>query len=141
MQGIVEDTMVDETSPQQRGAGNPVVLLVEDDERSRIVRGELFSLEGCDVIDVKNLAEALAVLQSGQRVDAVVTDINLGGRDTNRDGLLLAHFVRKRFENLPIVAYTAFYGEDEIALEDQRLFDRWYPRGTLTSLRAHVTSD
>jgi CheY-like chemotaxis protein len=113
-------------------SNGPLVLLVEDNERSRVTRSELFRLEGCRVLEVVDVASALAALQDEQ-VDVVVTDINLSGRESNRDGLTLVRAVRELFGDLPVVAYSAMFAEDEVSAEDRALFDRWYPRGSLDS--------
>lgn len=111
----------------------PVVLLVEDNERSRIARSELFFHEGMDVIEVDDLQTAIEALRSHQDISVVVTDISLSSRETNTDGLRLVELIRDGYGELPVVAYSALFAEGDVPAEYRQLFDRWYPKGSLSS--------
>lgn len=112
----------------------PVVLLVEDNERSRIARSELFAHEGMQVIEVDDLESAIAALGMNRDISVVVTDISLSSRETNTDGLRLVELIRDRFHGLPVVGYSALFAEGDVPVEYRHLFDRWYPKGSLSSL-------
>jgi CheY-like chemotaxis protein len=88
-------------------SGRPRILLVDDDA---IVRDVLqLSLEDSAyaVHAAESGAAALAWLDSGQRVDIIVSDLTMPGMD----GLTLIRTVQERRSNLPAILLTGYVGD------------------------------
>jgi two-component system, OmpR family, response regulator len=62
-----------------RGTEHPVVLVVEDEWLVRDMVTSCLREAGWHVLEAATGEGALALLQSGEQVDVLVTDINLGG--------------------------------------------------------------
>ena len=87
------------------------MLLVDDDALVRkLIATELDEL-GFEVLVAQNGAEALTLLSSGERVDALVTDLSMPEMDV----LTLVRAARVQRSNLPVVLLTG-YADDETAL-------------------------
>lgn len=81
-----------------------VVLLVEDDTVIRLTLADFFEEAGVDLLQASNAEEALTILDDiAQRIDVLVTDLNLG---TGDDGLILAKKARQRRPTLQVVYET-----------------------------------
>jgi CheY-like chemotaxis protein len=87
----------------------PVVLLVEDEILIRLDTAERLRARGIAVIEAADAAEALAILESGVKVDIVFTDIRMPG---TMDGFGLAGAVRTRRPDIKVI----FCSGDELAL-------------------------
>jgi signal transduction histidine kinase/DNA-binding NarL/FixJ family response regulator len=102
------------------GAGEPAaaiaagdgahVLLVEDNEVNRMVTEGLLAHAGFAVTAVTCAAAAVRAAEAAT-FDAVVLDLRL----PDGDGVALTRRLRGRFPALPIVALTAYVGEEEEA--------------------------
>jgi len=82
-----------------------VILVVEDDEDVAAVAKNMLKLIGYRADHVRDGATALAVLLSGQRFDAVFSDIIMPG---GMSGLDLARKVRQHFPGLPILLCSGY---------------------------------
>ena len=76
------------------------ILVVEDELLVSKLIAEVLCDRGFDVHAVADAEEALRYLDSGPSVDALFTDIDLGGE---MDGSMLAQRVRQKRPELPIV--------------------------------------
>ena len=83
----------------------PTILLVEDDAVLRRGLAELFTREGCRVIEAASVREAKEKLNG--EVQAVVLDVGL----PDGDGVTLCRQWRERGEQRPILFLTAKDGE------------------------------
>ena len=83
------------------------VLLVDDDELVREVLAQHLQDEGYLVAEAPDGAAALALLDEGQPVDILVTDLTM----PRMDGVALIHEVRLRRPGLPAFLLTGFSGE------------------------------
>jgi two-component system NtrC family sensor kinase len=81
------------------------ILVVEDDEDVAAVAKNMLKLIGYRADHVRDGATALAVLLSGQRFDAVFSDIIMPG---GISGLDLARKVRQHFPGLPILLSSGY---------------------------------
>jgi nitrogen-specific signal transduction histidine kinase/CheY-like chemotaxis protein len=81
------------------------ILVVEDDEDVAAVAKTMLKLIGYRADHVRDGATALAVLLSGQRFDAVFSDIIMPG---GMSGLDLARKVRQHFPGLPILLSSGY---------------------------------
>src|SRR4051812_7678446 len=90
------------------------VLVVEDeaDVREMVVR--LLRELGCQVLEAEDGPAGLRMVQSGERLDLLVTDVGLPGLN----GRQLADAAREKQPELPIILITGYAGK---ALEDAEL--------------------
>jgi PAS domain S-box-containing protein len=100
----------EERAPQ-RGQGEPSVgarvLLVDDEEVLREVLAEQLAQAGYSVLVAGNGAEAIALLEAGEVVDALVTDLSMPGMD----GLAVIRAARQIQPGLPAVLLTGYGGD------------------------------
>ncbi|RZA08850.1 MAG: response regulator [Proteobacteria bacterium] len=94
---------------------NCTLLIVEDEPDLREVYVEILSLIGCRILEAKDGAEALAIMEKNE-IHAVLSDISM----PTMTGLELLQIVRERFGLLPFVIVSAF-GSKENAIEALRL--------------------
>lgn len=80
------------------------LMLVEDDDNERYTLCRLLERAGHEVIAVRRAEDALDVFSS-QPFDALITDVMMPGKD----GLSLAHEVRRLRPDVPIVLVSAFH--------------------------------
>lgn len=76
------------------------ILLIEDDAEIRSLVAEALADEGYEIDGVEFAEDALVLLGSGERVDVLVTDINLGG---GLSGIDLAAIARNRYPEVELV--------------------------------------
>jgi CheY-like chemotaxis protein/HPt (histidine-containing phosphotransfer) domain-containing protein len=86
------------------------VLLVEDNEVNRMVTEGLLRHAGFAVTTATTTAEAVRASEAAA-FDAVVVDLRL----PDGDGVALTRRLRERFPTMPLVALTAYVGEEEEA--------------------------
>lgn len=91
------------------------ILIVDDEENSRIGLGQLLQREGYEVVDVASGSEALDHLHR-ERFHLVISDLNMPGMD----GLVLLREVQRRHPQTAVIMVTA-YGEVESYLEAMNL--------------------
>lgn len=108
------------------------VLLVEDDGRVAALRGALLERLGGEVTTATTLAEARELLlKAAAPIDVLVTDINLGPGADDQSGLEIAREVRRRWGDVPIVAYSAVFSTDDLDPADLEAVDRVLVKGDL----------
>jgi CheY-like chemotaxis protein len=90
-------------------AGQPPVLLVEDDDDFRELLAEALGLEGFEVLAASSAEEALLALGTS-RVDAVVTDLSVPGAG----GLAVARAAKARGA-IPVVLVTGHAEREDVA--------------------------
>jgi CheY-like chemotaxis protein len=93
------------------------VLVVEDNPN--VLEATSYLIEaafGCKVVGASSCAEALALIDGGNRVDLLFSEVVLPGKD----GLALARLARERIPNVPVVLTTEW--TDEI----DAIFERGY---------------
>ena len=89
-----------------------VIFLVDDDDGSREAMTKTLQRVGYDVRAFPAAEEALERMQSGDRVDAVVSDVRMPGMD----GYEFLRQVRAHWPGLPFLLVTAFADvEDAVA--------------------------
>ena len=106
-------------APPDRGTGPAVggrrahLLLVDDDAIVRDVMAEQMQAAGYAVLTAASGAEALALLDAGEAVDLVVSDLSMPGMD----GLALIREARRRGRHLPAILLTGFADAAELAVD------------------------
>ena len=83
------------------------LLLVDDDEPVRQVLAAQLADHGYAVIPVASGAAALALLDAGEAVDALVTDLSMPGMD----GVALIRAVQERRPRMPAILLTGYAGD------------------------------
>ena len=84
-----------------------LVLIVEDEEQVRVLADSILQEDGHKTLTADTTEQALAILESGEKVDVLFTDIGLHG--DNQAGLTLAQEATKRLSSLPVL-YTTGQG-------------------------------
>ena len=91
-----------------------VVLVVEDDAEMLASVTNLIANElGCRVLCALSSAHALAIIDSGVKVDILFSDVVMPGMD----GVGLANVVREKFPALPVVLATGWLRAIDLATE------------------------
>lgn len=88
------------------GAGE-TVLVVEDDPGVRLIVGEVLGELGYGAIEAVDANEALPLLQSGRRIDLLITDVGLPGLN----GRQLAEIARQSRPELKVLFITGYARE------------------------------
>lgn len=141
---LVDTTRIAE---RQREAANenPVrttatVLIVDDSKGVQQVVSSALATSGFRTSVASNVAEALGVLQM-QPFDAVVVDFSM----PRADGVALAHMVRQRHGDLPIVMLSGVADGEDIERAREAGVDAFFSKGDLSEgglavkLRALIT--
>ena len=90
--------------------GNETILLVEDDEDVRITAAHLLNDLGYTVLQARDAERALAVIESGVRIDLLFTDVVMPGKVTSRE---MADRARHLIPHLPVL-FTSGYTRNSI---------------------------
>lgn len=92
---------------QDAGAGRakPTILLVEDEALVRQMIGMELEDAGYDIVEAADGQVAVAVLEGGQHIDLIFTDIRMPG---GIDGWQLAEQARALKADLPVIYATGF---------------------------------
>jgi CheY-like chemotaxis protein len=91
--------------------GRPLsILLVDDENIVRAGTAEMLRDLGHTVTEAHGGAQALALLEAGLEVDAVVSDYKM----PHLDGVAFAHLARKTRPRLPILIITGYAGDSGI---------------------------
>jgi DNA-binding NtrC family response regulator len=80
------------------------IVLVDDDDGSRAAMALGLRRVGYDVVELKGGAQAVALLQGGESVDVLITDVRMPGID----GYALLARARELRPEMPILMVTAF---------------------------------
>lgn len=78
----------------------PIMLIVEDEPLIRMCAVDFAEEAGYDAREAKDAGEALALLEAGEEIAILFTDITLPGQ---MDGLALADQVARRWPEIRIV--------------------------------------
>jgi CheY-like chemotaxis protein len=97
--------------------GRGTALLVEDEDIVRETVADMLADLGYRVVEAASAEEALAIVESGARVDLVVTDHLMQGMS----GTDLARAIRGRRPELPVLVVSGYAEVDGIASDLPRL--------------------
>lgn len=119
---------------QERGAGT--VLFVEDDALVRDSVAPALREAGFTVLEAHDADHALQLLASGERIDALFSDVVMPGR---LSGVDLARQVRAQFPDLPILLASG-HTDLAISLERVKLVGKPYAVDKVVGLLAQAMS-
>ena len=88
------------SSPSTSAKTAPFILVVEDELLVRIMVSDFLREAGYHVIEACNADEAVSILNSGTRIDLVLTDVRMPG---SMDGLGLLQYLQDRSPRLPVI--------------------------------------
>jgi DNA-binding NtrC family response regulator len=113
-----------------------LVLIVEDDFLLRFSTAEDLRSAGYEVAEAADAGEAIAILDSGESVDVVFTDVRMPGA---LDGLMLVHWVREHHPGTEVLVTS---GEGDAAVssglvEGEGFFSKPY---ALKEVGSHIRS-
>jgi len=80
------------------------VLVVDDQEGMREMIADFLTIIGLEACTVDGAEAALGVLDRGESVDLVITDLHM----PVTDGLELMDEIHRRWEDLPVVVITGY---------------------------------
>jgi len=89
-------------APQERA---PRILVVEDNDDVRELAESMLALEGYDIVAAPSGERALALLEEGEQVDLLFTDVIMPG---GMNGLELIERVHARQPDLPVLVTTDY---------------------------------
>lgn len=112
-------------------ADRPVILIAEDEVLVRGVVAEHLRDAGFQVMEASNAAEAVDILQSGEPVDLVFTDIAMPGF---MNGVMLASWIGLHRPDVRVVLASGS-ADCTRALAGRRLFLKPYD---LNEVEAHI---
>jgi len=94
----------------------PLVLVVEDDDRSRELVSERFAEEDCQVIAVEDPDDAVWEIRSSPGFDLLFTDVRLRDDDDEDDtsGMLLGEYVKSVRPEIPVAVFSSKFREGEL---------------------------
>lgn len=105
--GLAAEETVAQAVPLGQGEK---ILVVEDNDSIRRLAVRMLTQLGYEPAAVSNVADALAYLSGGKRVDLLFTDIVMPGK---ADGLDLASTARERWPAMKILLTSGFPNNDE----------------------------
>ena len=102
------------SNEQPHRVTDATVLVVEDESAVRALVVECLSPLGCQILEAADGLAGLRIVESGVRLDFLVTDVALPGLN----GRQLADVARRNHPDIPVVLITGYVGA---ALEDWSL--------------------
>jgi PAS domain S-box-containing protein len=104
---------VDEPSARRAGTA----LLVDDEDIVRMTTADMLADLGYDPVEATSAEVAVQMLESGRSFDVIVTDHLMPGMN----GAQLAHLVRTRWPDTPVLIVSGYADADGIAADMPRL--------------------
>jgi PAS domain S-box-containing protein len=130
------------TAPPAVNARTATILLVEDNSDVADVTTSLLDQLGYLVLHARDAAEALAILERGERVALVFTDIVMPG---GMNGLELARVVRERYRTVPVLLTSGYSDSANSAEREFPILRKPYELanldGAIRSLLANLTPE
>ncbi len=113
------------------------VLVIDDEMQVRTTLGDILENQGHTVVQASGGREGLGVLENGQPIDVVLTDLGM----PDMTGWDVARMVQERWPDLPVGLVTG-WGEQDLTPEEQgrvsfvltKPFDRRLLRETLAGI-------
>jgi len=103
--GAVEEEAPQAQEMMERGFGE-TVLVVDDEQTVRMLIAEVLSESYYNIIEAGDGPSALKVLETGRRIDLMITDVGLPGGMNGRQVADAARVMRKDLKVLFITGYA-----------------------------------
>ncbi len=116
--------------------GRGVALLVDDEDLVRSSTADMLGQLGYDVVEAESAEDALAIIDTGRRVDLLVTDHLMAGIS----GAELARILRARRPDLPILIVSGYADVAEMAPDVPRLAKPFRQADLAASVAALATA-
>ncbi len=120
-------------APAPTGRTDYVVLVVEDEPRVRAFAVETLRDLGYAVLDAVDGRQALDLIEAGQRIDLLFTDVVMPGVS----GAQLYEFCRERLPDMKVLFTTGYaagaFGQDETHRKNHHFIAKPYRLGALAS--------
>lgn len=100
-------------------ASRPLVLVVEDDELTRMDAMEMIRSAGYLALEAADADAAIALLESNPDISVVFTDIDM---PHSNEGQLLAHAIRRRWPPVKVIATSGHFDMKGFVLPEGTLF-------------------
>jgi CheY-like chemotaxis protein len=108
------------------------VLLLDDDDENRALSAEIFETEHANVVQASTVKDAERELISHPGIDVVSLDLSLRGAGKDKEGAALALRIHAARPELPLIGYSAYFGEGDLSAEEQAAFTWYAERGGST---------
>jgi CheY-like chemotaxis protein len=95
--------------------GAQSILVVEDEVLIRLLMAEALRDEGYQIVEAATADEGMAVLQSGQAIDLIITDVRMPGQI---DGLQLAAQAKRYDPNRPVIIVSGHLTAQDVSRVD-----------------------
>ncbi len=99
----------------------PTILIVEDHFMTRWSAAEYLRRQGYKVLEAVNVTEAIGLAGAGTAIDAVFSDVELGGE---QDGHELAQWLGRHRPSVPVLLTSGAEDAGPPASSDLRAFVR-----------------
>jgi signal transduction histidine kinase/DNA-binding response OmpR family regulator len=120
--------------------GPPVparVLVIEEENDVRGLLANMLAVQGHKVIQASGPRDGLGILESGDEVDIVLTDMGMA----EMTGLDVARAIKRRWPSLPVALITGWGEQLQLSPEDREMIvDLLYKPVSLDALSALVTT-
>ena len=103
--GVVDDKAAQAEVTVERGFGE-TVLVVDDEPNIRMLVSEVLTEQHYRILDAKDGPSAFAILESGKRIDLMITDVGLPGGPNGRQIADRARVLRPKLQILFITGYA-----------------------------------
>jgi CheY-like chemotaxis protein len=103
--GMADETVTTEAEAVERGFGESV-LVVDDDATVRMLVAEVLTEQRYHVLEAIDGPSALKLLESGVRIDLMITDVGLPGGMNGRQVADAARLLRRDMKVLFITGYA-----------------------------------
>ncbi len=113
--GEVAAEVIAETAIPELGAGD-TILIVDDEPTVRMLVSDVLSEAGYEVLEADDGPSAVRILQSGRRIDLLITDVGLPGGMNGRQVADAAHQTRPELKVLFVTGFA-----ENAAIGDGRL--------------------
>ena len=103
--GVVDDNTAQAETAVERGFGE-TVLVVDDEPNIRMLVSEVLTEQHYRILDAKDGPSAFAILESGKRIDLMITDVGLPGGLNGRQIADRARVLHPKLQILFITGYA-----------------------------------